>query len=75
MKAEGITAAGAGLMGHPSDMTPEDFVRDVDRLLTEPAFADSARKLREEYLAMPSPAEAVSEIVRLTARHGGREGA
>jgi glycosyltransferase (activator-dependent family) len=75
MKAEGITAAGAGLMGHPSAMTPEDFVRDVNRLLTEPGFADSARKLREEYLAMPSPAAAVSEIVRLTAQHGGREGA
>jgi glycosyltransferase (activator-dependent family) len=69
LKAEGIAAAGAGVLRHAGEVTPETFREDVDRLLTEPGFAEGAAALQREYLDMPSPAQAVSTITELTAQH------
>jgi glycosyltransferase (activator-dependent family) len=43
-------------------------VRDaVRRILDNPSYLDNARRLREQLLAEPSPAELVAELARLTA--------
>jgi L-desosaminyltransferase/glycosyltransferase DesVII/desosaminyltransferase OleGI len=44
----------------------------VRRLLTEPAFARAAGRLREEIESVPSPNQLVPKIEELVAAHRGR---
>ncbi len=61
-----LEEAGAGLLQPHREATPESIRAAVGRLLTEPAFAVNAAKLRAELLAHPTPAENVAVHERLT---------
>ncbi|MFD8546326.1 activator-dependent family glycosyltransferase [Streptomyces sp. NPDC059649] len=63
-----LERAGAGLW-IPGD-TPQEFDGDriraaLVRLLDEPGFREGAGRLREEFLAQPSPSDVVRELERL----------
>jgi UDP:flavonoid glycosyltransferase YjiC (YdhE family) len=51
------------------DLTPQGLRDGLLRLLAEDRFADGADRLRSEMLSDPSPADVVSALEKLTARH------
>ncbi|QFG24797.1 activator-dependent family glycosyltransferase [Actinomadura sp. WMMB 499] len=68
LKAQAVEAAGAGLRLPPMREFSADALRgSLARLLDEPSFAESARKLRRETLAMPAPNDVVPQLEALTA--------
>ncbi|MFC7330953.1 activator-dependent family glycosyltransferase [Marinactinospora rubrisoli] len=67
--ADNLERAGAGLGLPVTALSPEALRDRVHRVLTEPAFADGARRLREAALAEPAPNDIVPILQRLTARH------
>ncbi|GAB3963658.1 activator-dependent family glycosyltransferase [Streptomyces sparsus] len=54
--------AGAGLLLHHSQASPERVLECTGRLLHDPDFAAAARRLRDESAAMPSPHALVPEL-------------
>lgn len=70
-QAERMVRFGAGLAVDFREATGE-IVRDhLTRLLTEPAFAERARDLRAEMLAMPDPGELVTRLETIVAESRG----
>ena len=67
--SEAMENVKAGLYTHATTATAEQVRDGVARLLTEPAFAEGARRLRQEILEMPSPNEAVPTLLRLADQH------
>jgi UDP:flavonoid glycosyltransferase YjiC (YdhE family) len=59
-----VAELGAGVALDPLSATPEDIAAAVHRVLDEPAFGAAAARLREQFLALPSAADAVAEIAR-----------
>ncbi|MFI6457884.1 activator-dependent family glycosyltransferase [Streptosporangium amethystogenes] len=69
--AERLAARGAGLAVHATKATGPVVRENLLRLLNEPAFLEGAARLREEFLAMPTPNEFVPRLLELVAEHGG----
>jgi glycosyltransferase (activator-dependent family) len=67
--ARKLTEQGTGLDIHSAEATGADVRHQLLRLLNEPHFQASARKLREEMLAMPAPNEIVPRLEELVAHH------
>jgi len=57
-----VAELGAGVVLDPLSATPEDVAAAVRRVLDEPSFATAAARLREEFLALPSAADAVARV-------------
>ncbi|MGW0815747.1 activator-dependent family glycosyltransferase [Streptomyces viridiviolaceus] len=70
----GLEDIGAGICVPSADLSPDVLRKHVQRLITEPSFADGARRLQEELLATPSPNEVVPVLERLVAEHRGHPG-
>ncbi|MEV8541211.1 activator-dependent family glycosyltransferase [Streptomyces sp. NPDC051572] len=62
---------GAGLFLPPARLTPTALRDALEQLLTKPAHADGAERLRHAMAAQPSPAAVVPELERLAARPAG----
>jgi glycosyltransferase (activator-dependent family) len=73
LRARKLAEAGAGLAVPPPEMTPERIRDDLARLVTEPKFRAGAERLRQEMLALPSPAEIVPELERRTMTHVAKQ--
>ncbi|RBQ20844.1 glycosyl transferase family 28 [Spongiactinospora rosea] len=69
VKGQMIEDQGAGLFFRPERMSAQTVREGVERLLSEPSFADNAARLRAELLAEPTPAALVAELERLTGEH------
>ncbi|MFI6517003.1 activator-dependent family glycosyltransferase [Spirillospora sp. NPDC050679] len=67
-----VQALGAGLSLPVTELSAEGLRDGVERLLSEPSFAERAGALRAEILAEPSPNEIVPRIEELTAAHRTR---
>ncbi len=67
--SEAMESVKAGLYTHSTTATAEQIGDGVSRLLTEPVFADGARRLQQEILDTPSPNDAVSTLLRLAEQH------
>jgi UDP:flavonoid glycosyltransferase YjiC (YdhE family) len=67
LNAQALLDSGAGLRSFPEQITPESVANAVRALLSEPGYRDAARGIANEIAAMPSPAEAVPKLERLTA--------
>jgi UDP:flavonoid glycosyltransferase YjiC (YdhE family) len=70
VRADLLRDAGAGLAIAHGEATPEALRDGVSRLLTEPAFAAAAERLRQEMLAEPAPSEVAAALETVAA--GGR---
>ncbi|MGV9317017.1 activator-dependent family glycosyltransferase [Streptomyces sp. NPDC003691] len=68
-QARRLEATGAGLYEQAHEATPESLRAKLERLLTEPSFAEAADGLRREMLAEPSPTEFVPVLEKLTAEY------
>lgn len=75
LKGEHLERVGAGLALPVSQLTAGGVRDRIVRLLDDPSFADGARRLRQEVLAEPTPADVVPLIEELTAEHRGRPAA
>ncbi|NUK28488.1 glycosyltransferase, partial [Streptomyces lunaelactis] len=64
--AKKLTAHGAGLDLHTSEVTGPLLRDRLQRLLTEPSFAARAADLRDEMLALPTPNQLVPRLEELT---------
>lgn len=62
-----VEGQGAGLLIEPRELTAGTLRAAVDRVLDEPAFADSAERLSKELLSAPAPRDIVPELERLAA--------
>ncbi|CAM3523725.1 activator-dependent family glycosyltransferase [Kibdelosporangium persicum] len=60
--ARKLAEQGAGLAMDPSEAKGDTVRQGVLRLLHEPAFRDSARRLRDEMLAMPDPSQVAARL-------------
>ncbi|MCF3170511.1 activator-dependent family glycosyltransferase [Streptomyces californicus] len=68
-QAKRLEATGAGLYEQSHEVTPDGLRKKVERLLTEPSFAENAARLRQEMLDEPSPAAMVPVLEELTAKY------
>ena len=57
-----VAELGAGVVLDPLTSTPDMVAGAVRRVLDDPSFAAAAARLREEFLALPSAADAVARI-------------
>jgi glycosyltransferase (activator-dependent family) len=60
--ARALAAQGAGLTIDPAVAKGENVRQAVLRLLHEPSFTASARRLRDEMVAMPGPSDVAAQI-------------
>ncbi|MEV6926519.1 activator-dependent family glycosyltransferase [Dactylosporangium sp. NPDC051485] len=67
IKGRRLTELRAGLSIIPDDVTGAGVRDALLRLLDDPAFAEGARRLRDEALAQPAPADTVHALERLVA--------
>jgi UDP:flavonoid glycosyltransferase YjiC (YdhE family) len=65
--ADRVVAAGAGVKLMPEQLTPDSARDAVRMLLRDDTFRDAARRIRNEFDAMPDPKQAVEALERLTA--------
>ena len=72
--AERVVAAGAGVRLMPDRLTADSARDAVLRLLHDDTFRHAARRIKNEFDAMPDPQEAVEALERLTAREPARNG-
>ncbi|GAA3108455.1 activator-dependent family glycosyltransferase [Streptomyces rectiviolaceus] len=70
----GLEDIGAGICVPSAELVPEVLREQVERLITEPAFAQGAKRLQEDTLAVPSPNEVVPVLERLVAEHRDETG-
>ena len=59
-----VAGLGAGVVLDPLSATSQEIGSAVRRVLEDGAYAAAARRVREEYLALPSPPAAVGRIMR-----------
>ncbi|SDL64057.1 L-desosaminyltransferase [Lentzea albidocapillata subsp. violacea] len=69
VKAQHLERVGAGLHVPAAELTPDVLRAKVVRVLDDPAFRESAERLRQEVLSEPSPNEVVATLERLTRRY------
>jgi UDP:flavonoid glycosyltransferase YjiC (YdhE family) len=65
LKAGQLRATGAGVALERHEGTAEALRTALERLLTEPSFAEASARLRDETLAMPSPNDVVPTLEKL----------
>ncbi|MFC9745661.1 activator-dependent family glycosyltransferase [Streptomyces niveus] len=70
----GLEDIGAGICVPSAELRPDVLREQVRRLITEPAFALGAHRLKEDTLAVPSPNEVVPVLERLVAEHSDETG-
>lgn len=63
--AERIAQSGVGLRLDPAEADVPRLRAELSRLLSEPSYAQAARRVREEMLGRPTPAEVVGVLERL----------
>ncbi|MCT2589602.1 DUF1205 domain-containing protein [Streptomyces sp. N2-109] len=66
--AQYLQDGGAGLAHDPAETTAERFVEALHQVLDDAKFTEGARRLNADLLAMPTPAEVVPTLERLTAQ-------
>lgn len=64
---EHLERSGAGIFLDSPELNIPDLRKGLGRLLDEPSFAESARRLRDEMLAEPTPASLVPTLEKLVA--------
>jgi UDP:flavonoid glycosyltransferase YjiC (YdhE family) len=64
VNAGAVAAAGAGLAIQPAELTSGAVAEAVGRLLGEPEFCLSARKIQADIDAMPSPPDVLARLLR-----------
>jgi UDP:flavonoid glycosyltransferase YjiC (YdhE family) len=64
---EHLERSGAGIFLDSPELNIPDLRKGLGRLLDEPSFAESARRLRDELLAEPTPASLVPTLEKLVA--------
>lgn len=69
IKGDHLVASSAGLFRHVGELTPEQLRADVLALVNDARYADGARALREQALALPSPAEIALGVPTLLDQH------
>ena len=69
LTSEFLTRHGAGLRLDHQTQSAEDIRRQIERVLTDDAFARGAGVLAQEWQGPPSPADLVVTLERLTAQH------
>ncbi len=67
--ARKLAEQGAGLEIHTTEATGQNIKESVNRLLTEPRFAERAAALRDEILAAPSLNALVSQLEEVAVKH------
>lgn len=69
--SEAVTARGAGLRIDHQTQTAGQIRDAIRRVLDDPSFRHEAGRLREDWLARPSPVAIVPELERLAAERAG----
>jgi len=64
--AERVHAIGAGIRLLPDDVTPDRLRVAVSSVLDDPAYTRAATAMKSEIAAMPSAADVLDDLVRLT---------
>ncbi|SFB25774.1 glycosyltransferase [Amycolatopsis marina] len=64
-----ITSRGAGAIVDIANPSAEVIRKQILDVLAKPSFRIGAARVRDDYLAMPSPSEIVPTLERLTAAH------
>jgi glycosyltransferase len=59
-----VAGLGAGVVVDPVAASSDDIAAAMRRVLEDGAFRAAALRMRDEYLALPSAADAVARIVR-----------
>ncbi|TDT97686.1 glycosyltransferase (activator-dependent family) [Streptomyces sp. 846.5] len=67
LRAQTLEQSGAGLYLHHRDVTADQVLASIRRMIAEPGFADAAERLRAESESMPSPHDLVPVLERMTA--------
>ncbi|MDB1090307.1 activator-dependent family glycosyltransferase [Streptomyces sp. ACA25] len=70
LKAQQAQRLGSGISIPPDSLDAGSLRDAVVRVLGDPSITAAARRLRDEMLTAPSPAEVVRIMERLTAHHG-----
>jgi UDP:flavonoid glycosyltransferase YjiC (YdhE family) len=60
-----LVRAGAGIGLMPNEITPDAVTSAATSLLTEPAYKQAAKRIQEEIMAMPSPAEVARRLAAM----------
>ncbi len=63
-----VVESGVGLRLAPRDCTPEKLRAAVDEVVSNPRYAQNARRIRDLLLAAPGPDAAVARIERVVSR-------
>jgi hypothetical protein len=69
MNAQALIDSGAGLRLLPEEITADAVAEAVQALLAEPSYRAAASGIGAEIATMPSPADAVAELERLSDNH------
>nr|WP_033664482.1 nucleotide disphospho-sugar-binding domain-containing protein [Salinispora oceanensis] len=70
--SDGLESRGAGVYAaNANSLTPAILRDSLRRVLEDPSFADNAARLRTETRGMPTPADVVPALEKLTADHRG----
>ncbi|GAB2840535.1 nucleotide disphospho-sugar-binding domain-containing protein [Lentzea nigeriaca] len=67
--ARRITDSGAGIILDADNLDVDELRKQLMRVIEGPSFAEGARRLHADWLAMPSPNDVVPSIEKLTAQH------
>ncbi|ONI76342.1 hypothetical protein ALI144C_37435 [Actinosynnema sp. ALI-1.44] len=62
-KAEALVRRGVGVSITPDNLSPDLVRRQLERVLTEPSFAEQATEARAELLKTPTPYDLVPDLV------------
>ncbi len=72
--AERVVAAGAGVQLMPDRLTAESARDAVRMLLSDDTFQHAAHRIKNEFVAMPDPRQAVETLEQLTGREPSQHG-
>lgn len=67
MAADRVADRGVGLRRDAGTLTVDQVRTDLQTLLDEPSYTETARAVAAEIAGMPSPAEVITELARLAA--------
>lgn len=69
IKGQYLAEAGAGMLRHPRELTPETLRQDVSALVFDPSARLQAQALAHEVHSLPTPADAVTSLDELLEQH------
>ncbi len=64
--AAAVARAGAAVVVPPEDLSRESIRAAVDKILTDPSYAEAARRIQAEILAMPTADEVLPRVLEST---------